>query len=647
MRRSFEAALCIAMVAGLFTVALAQAPAETILKNAPSATNYPQANAIYMLDQGETRMDQRGVVTSVIHETLRLFTHEGVKNYGEVQVPYDTDLQKIHLDYARTITPDGKVIVPEKSAIHEVTPPALEGAPMYSSVKLFTISMPALEPGAIIDYQVTLKDKKQAGTQEIPDLSAIWGFAGELPVQTSYFVVQVPKTIHLRWQAKGISVVPNVQTSSNTVTYTFLKTHIAAIGYEPYRPDTDALSPKLVISTYKNWDQIATWYAKLSADRIQTNSAIVIEVHALTAGIQTPSEKISAIYDFVAHKVRYVALEFGIGGYQPHAAADTFANRYGDCKDQATLLVTMLREAGFSAYPVLVRVGSGIDADFILPPTPQMFNHAIAAVQFNNKWMFLDPTCDICTTSYLPNPDRNRHVMIILGKKDQPDLITTTYPFDADVNYVKSNVQAALSADGNITATATIATGGNYNLGYRNLLLSYRPDERQKLFGQVLNLVVPGAQLTSFDYSDLNDTHTPVTLTEKFSKNGFAQSAAGMLLFAAPYPAQIPYPRYFSQAIGQETRTYPLMNLPKLIEEQVAITVPAKMSVQLPDNVSVTNAIGSFSARYTYAADVITVTRVLRVVKNEIPPDQYQLFKAIVQAALKDANAMIVAKPRS
>ncbi len=489
MRKILAAAVLIAMVAGLSGAALAQVPAQTLLHNAPQAANYPQAKAIYMLDGAVVAMNSDGVVTYVIHQTMRLFTHEGVKKYGEVQVPYDTDLQTLHLDYARTITPDGKVIVPEKSAIHEVTPPELQDAPMYSSVKLYTISMPALEPGAIIDYQVTLTNKEPAGTHETPDLSEGWFFADEVPVQTSSFVVQVPKTVHLQWQTRGITVIPTVQTGSATVTYTFLKHNIPAIGYEPYMPDIDALSPELVISTYNSWDQIATWYANLSADRMQTNSAIVAEVHTLTAGIQTPSEKISKIYDFVAHKVRYVALELGIGGYQPHSAADTFANRYGDCKDQATLLVTMLRAAGFEAYPVLVRVGSGINADFSLPPTPLMFNHAIAAVRFNGKWMFLDPTCDICTTSYLPYSDRERNVMIVLGKKNEPDVITTTYPFNPDATYVKSDVQAVLAPDGTLTATATVATGGDYDLGYRDLLLTYRPTDREKLFGQVLKHV--------------------------------------------------------------------------------------------------------------------------------------------------------------
>src|SRR5437899_895658 len=43
--------------------------------------------------------------------------------------------------------------------------------------------------------------------------------------------------------------------------------------------------------------------------------------------------KIRALAAFVQKDIRYVAIEIGIGGYQPHSAQDIFANRYGDCKD--------------------------------------------------------------------------------------------------------------------------------------------------------------------------------------------------------------------------------------------------------------------------------------------------------------------------
>ncbi len=135
MRKGLGIAVFLTAVLGLSLLSLAQTPAESILKNAPTADDYPGMEGVYMLDEGISTYAPHGRSTHVIRQCLRPFTHEGVKDYGEVQVPYDAELQEIHLDYARTITPDGREIIPDESAIHEVTPPELKDAPMYSSVK--------------------------------------------------------------------------------------------------------------------------------------------------------------------------------------------------------------------------------------------------------------------------------------------------------------------------------------------------------------------------------------------------------------------------------------------------------------------------------------------------------------------------------
>ena len=56
--------------------------------------------------------------------------------------------------------------------------------------------------------------------------------------------------------------------------------------------------------------------------------------------------------NYMQRNIRYVAIEVGIGGFQPHPAADVFAHQYGDCKDKATLLSTMLKQIGIDSYYV-------------------------------------------------------------------------------------------------------------------------------------------------------------------------------------------------------------------------------------------------------------------------------------------------------
>jgi hypothetical protein len=87
-----------------------------------------------------------------------------------------------------------------------------------------------------------------------------------------------------------------------------------------------------------------------------------------------------ALARFVQRDVRYVAIELGIGGYQPHPAVDVFTHRYGDCKDKVTLMASMLKEIGIESFYVVINSERGA----VTPEMPAHmggFDHAILAIQ--------------------------------------------------------------------------------------------------------------------------------------------------------------------------------------------------------------------------------------------------------------------------
>jgi len=91
-----------------------------------------------------------------------------------------------------------------------------------------------------------------------------------------------------------------------------------------------------------------------------------------------------------------VGLEFGISAFKPHAAASVYEKLYGDCKDKATLLITMLGLAGIKAHPAL------LTAETLHPvrsqlPTLEAFNHCIAVAEIDGKEVWLDATAETCS----------------------------------------------------------------------------------------------------------------------------------------------------------------------------------------------------------------------------------------------------------
>ena len=100
------------------------------------------------------------------------------------------------------------------------------------------------------------------------------------------------------------------------------------IKYFPRDPDLRAKSSG-------SWNDIGIWYANLTAASRVPSPAVQQKVAELTAGISDPLKKMQVLASYVQQQIRYVAIEIGIGGLQPHPAADVFKHQYGDCKDKA------------------------------------------------------------------------------------------------------------------------------------------------------------------------------------------------------------------------------------------------------------------------------------------------------------------------
>ncbi len=127
-----------------------------------------------------------------------------------------------------------------------------------------------------------------------------------------------------------------------------------------------------------SWDGVGRWYAELTSGRRTTSPEIAEKARQLTAGKTDFDSKVRNLASFLQTDVRYVAIEIGVGGFQPHPAGDIFRARYGDCKDKATLLSSMLKEVGVESDYVLIHTERGV-VNATVPSS--IFNHAILAIE--------------------------------------------------------------------------------------------------------------------------------------------------------------------------------------------------------------------------------------------------------------------------
>ena len=123
----------------------------------------------------------------------------------------------------------------------------------------------------------------------------------------------------------------------------------------------------------------------------------------------------------------------GIGGLQAHHAGDIFRNRYGDCKDKTTLLISMLQVAGIQAFYVPVDDRRGV----VDPDAPSLYgDHMITAIEIpaevkdprlmaivkakdGKRYLIFDPTNERTPVGNLPSYEQGGYGLLAAGADSQ------------------------------------------------------------------------------------------------------------------------------------------------------------------------------------------------------------------------------------
>jgi transglutaminase-like putative cysteine protease len=145
-------------------------------------------------------------------------------------------------------------------------------------------------------------------------------------------------------------------------------------------------SPYVHISTFASWQELGRWYADLVRPQFAADDALRQVVTQIARAHRGDEERIRAAHQFVLQNTHYVALEFGVYGYKPYPVAQTFARRFGDCKDKASLMIALLREAGIDADLALVRTRRMGDVS-PAATSVAIFDHAIVYVPKYDLWL--------------------------------------------------------------------------------------------------------------------------------------------------------------------------------------------------------------------------------------------------------------------
>ncbi len=577
------------------------------------ARDYPKSDAVFLSRHVSFLVDDSEQITEEDDTFLQILTKEG-KRFGDFELPFSSE-EDLTVSACEVRRADGQIEQLDPDDIHEATGQAPEG---YSAPSQKIFSLPHAEPGSILHVRVQRTQKHL----ELPHMFEEIPLNAEIPIVALKVEISVPEKSAFHF--KFIQQVPSDPVISKTnygSTYLWQFQNIPAAPREPLSPGGD--DPVLAVSTFPDWATFADWYRRLIRESDAMTPELATQARDLVKEAKTDSDKIAAVTQFVTN-FRYVSIPLGVNSYRPHAAANVLKNRYGDCKDKANLLNTLLKSLGYNASLVLVPRFAQAYED--LPGFA--FNHAISQVELNGQTMWIDSTDDVCRIGLLPPGDPGRKVLVVndsanaLTELPRPNAQDHRLTFDITTRFPEASSRVA-------DVQMVVQTEGYGDYLLRSAAKTW--NEQAKI-----SPLLSGAfYATSGQFQAKEQSSTVVSdLGQNFSWKGdgtwdglvsqLPQSSTRLLRLPCWLPKEWPTALLPRTSPLQLNEAYPM----QISEKCIFHLPPGAHDLKLPDPQHADNAALSWKLSWTQTSPSEVEAKLeLSLLKAELNPADTQLFQ--------------------
>lgn len=221
---------------------------------------------------------------------------------------------------------------------------------------------------------------------------AHFGFASlnfDIPVNTLRFRLLANKDAQIKFQTVNSDLQIEQRSYDNLSEFMITDTNVQAVKLEDYVPSWHPTHAWVEYSEYDTWDDVRNWAETLYSG----NQIIPKEMIAVLENLRTDDKHQMAAKttQWIQENIRYFGVEFGENSHMPSSPVETFARRYGDCKDKSVLLIAALGHLGIEAYPAFVSTTLKRSLKKMLP-SPGAFNHVIVRFKIDETYYWVDPT---------------------------------------------------------------------------------------------------------------------------------------------------------------------------------------------------------------------------------------------------------------
>jgi Flp pilus assembly protein TadD/transglutaminase-like putative cysteine protease len=619
-----------------FTVSAQQRTAPASTPSAASASAENPASADYSQEPfviesyvTTARYENDGTGERHLNVRIRVQSDAGVQQLGELVFGFNSANEQMDVRTIRIRKADGTTVNARSEAVKEMTATVARDAPVYTDYKEKHVTVPALHPGDALEYEIVTRLVTPLAPNEF------WyehNFLEGAIVLDERLDVNVPAGRAVKLQSPDF---PYEESEANgREIYRWRRATLTRPSEEEQEKTkskkADAKRPDVQLTTFASWGNVARWYAKLEQGRTEPTPEIRAKTQELIQGRASELEKIQALYEYVSKNIRYVSLSFGLGRYQPHSAAEVFANQYGDCKDKHTLLAAMLQAANIPSDAVLIPFTRKLDLDL---PSPSQFDHVITAVPLENELIWMDSTAEVAPFRLLSASLRNKSALLVPAEGAGKIVETPEDPPFQSSQFVE--IEGRVSDLGKLTAKMRYVVRGDNEFVLR-VAFRRTPQTQWKELGQTIaQLDGLRGTVTAVKPSDPSDTRNPFELDLDFSEPNFLDWSSKKARVMLPV-AVIGVPDV------ADDNTDPIrIGSPLDVTVNLKLELPSNFAARAPVGVSVARDYAEYKSSYQFAGHTLAVTRTMHFKMHELPASRTSDYLAFSRAVESDEGQVL------
>lgn len=501
----------------------------------PLGTYPPETKAVVLLDQTDYTVAAPGDYIEHSRWIVKILRPDG-REEGNLGVDLSRG-EKVNYLHAWTLDASNHEYELKQKDFVEKSFPSFV---LYEDIRFLTATAPSAGPGSVVAFE--FEAHRHSYSNQINQF-----FQEPNPVREVKISLSLPTGWEFKDSWPSESAVKPTEVSPGHWEWT--AHDLSGIDPEPMMPERFVLLGRLAIAYFPpgetgnmaSWSALGHWYAGLTSGRRDPTPEIVQEVEHLTSGKADFDSKLRILTAYLQSEIRYVAIEIGIGGYQPHPASDIYRYQYGDCKDKATLLSSMLQVAGIKSNYILIDTDRG----FVNPSVPSVwFNHAILAIEIpadaktmqyrstvaakdGKHYIIFDPTDEYTPVGSLRAELQNSYALLVT--ESGGELIRTPL-LDPDANTIERTGHFVLTSDGGLSGEVSEDRGGDFAARERGRLRNWDERKRTEYFDHYLGRSLQGFTLDSFDIQQAEQFQKDILIKFKFSTPQYGQPRGPLML---------------------------------------------------------------------------------------------------------------------